>query len=64
MEVMVILSCHPKLHLEQEDPYNLDLLSCHPKLHLEHLEQDDPFNLDQDSNIIQMELWMTGEDAY
>ena len=24
MEVMVILSCHPKLHLEQEDPYNLD----------------------------------------
>ena len=25
MEVMVILSCHPQLHLEQEDPYNLDL---------------------------------------
>ena len=24
MEVMVILSCLPKLHLEQDDPYNLD----------------------------------------
>jgi len=24
MEVMVILSCHPQLHLEEEDPYNLE----------------------------------------
>ena len=35
MEVMVILSCHPQLHLEQEDPYNLDLDS----MFISHMEQ-------------------------